>query len=209
MKKNAFTLIELLVVISIIAVLAALIMPALSGVREKGSAIQDANNLRQMGIGILAYLNDNDDQLFSTSGTTGWPDTLHGKYVPDWNVFQSPFDKRAKASGTSEEGQNVSYGVNNEGMSTSGNVSRWVSPSQTIMMAPKCTRTGSVVTFDGTSTQNVAITKPSGSASPGGTHSKGKRINALFGDSHVETLLWPRFANTDTSDTSNPRWTPY
>jgi len=67
--RRAFTLIELLVVIAIIAILAAMLLPALAKAKEKAKKVNCINNLHQLGIGFLMYLNDNRE--FIPRATSG------------------------------------------------------------------------------------------------------------------------------------------
>jgi prepilin-type N-terminal cleavage/methylation domain-containing protein/prepilin-type processing-associated H-X9-DG protein len=59
-QRRAFTLIELLVVISIIAILASLLLPAIGMVRDQAKTMRCANSQKQLAMGILAYGNDWD-----------------------------------------------------------------------------------------------------------------------------------------------------
>jgi prepilin-type N-terminal cleavage/methylation domain-containing protein/prepilin-type processing-associated H-X9-DG protein len=62
-KRQGFTLIELLVVIAIIAILLAILMPALQKVKEQGKKIVCSNNQKQIGISFNMYGSENDNKL--------------------------------------------------------------------------------------------------------------------------------------------------
>jgi len=59
--KKAFTLIELLVVIAIIAILAAILFPVFAQAKAAAKKTADLSNLKQLGLSMLLYANDNDD----------------------------------------------------------------------------------------------------------------------------------------------------
>jgi prepilin-type N-terminal cleavage/methylation domain-containing protein len=69
--RPGFTLIELLVVIAIIAILAAIILPVLSRAQERSLRTYCANNLRQIGIGMIVYAGDNNDYVISARSVDG------------------------------------------------------------------------------------------------------------------------------------------
>jgi prepilin-type N-terminal cleavage/methylation domain-containing protein/prepilin-type processing-associated H-X9-DG protein len=223
-SSRAFTLIELYVVMAMIAILISIAYPVYTSILERAKITKDMNNLRQLGLGIQTYLNDNDQVLpapITWPGTTTAP-VLYPKYISSRKVFQSPFDPRPSSeSDTAPETVPVSYSINaNMYIAATAtppgidrNMARIVSPASTILIAPKYTGDPTLVTsWAGTATNAPNLL--AGGAGTKGTHGNGTRINALFCDSHTESLVFgpAGTAGTFQDTTSNPlgrkHWDP-
>jgi prepilin-type N-terminal cleavage/methylation domain-containing protein len=136
--RSGFTLIELLVVIAVIAILAALLLPALSGAKEKGRMIVCKNNLKQIVIAWTMWVSDHDENTFpfhiravqvppgsgqytASAGTVGHPQAdnpwLHFSWISNQlataKVLICPSDRRRRMAytwGTEDLGLlNVNY----------------------------------------------------------------------------------------------------
>jgi prepilin-type N-terminal cleavage/methylation domain-containing protein/prepilin-type processing-associated H-X9-DG protein len=89
--RQAFTLIELLVVITIVGILAALIFPALAGMRGRADAARCASNLRQIGAALHSFASENNGNFPTAGKVVAWGDVDSGTQAASWMEQVSPF----------------------------------------------------------------------------------------------------------------------
>src|SRR5471030_2336473 len=119
--RQGFTLIELLVVIAIIAILAAILFPVFARARENARRASCQSNLKQIGLGMVQYVQDYDERYpigdtyadaVTTPGDTGWASVELQPYMKSVQLFGCPSDSNVNNTGAVLTSQLYSYGLN-------------------------------------------------------------------------------------------------
>jgi len=145
-KRRGFTLIELLVVIAIIAILAAILFPVFAQARDKARQTTCLSNMRQIGTGLLMYLQDYDE-IYPTVHSGAYL-VLIQPYVKNLDVWRCPSGSgKYTVSNQGINGRTTVWGVVDTGIAANGDVmggwnytipfssTRVTEPASTILMA--------------------------------------------------------------------------
>jgi len=142
-KTVAFTLIELLVVIAIIAILAAILFPVFASAREKARQTACASNEKQIGLGMLQYMQDYDEMtvcgvsesfgsgFYKYFAGLGWSAQIY-PYVKSNNVFVCPDDTTSNGGGVCSYGLNLSTTYSYKSNTLGLLASQMTAPGQTV-----------------------------------------------------------------------------
>ena len=148
MKKTAFTLIELLVVIAIIAILAAILFPVFAQARDKARATACLSNEKQMGLAMMQYVQDYDEQYPNGCGGygngMGWAGQIYN-YIKSTKVFLCPSDPI--------DTDFISYGLNNNFIIATGGAS----PNKSLSASKLTASARTVLVFEVIGNKNPSI----------------------------------------------------
>jgi prepilin-type processing-associated H-X9-DG protein/prepilin-type N-terminal cleavage/methylation domain-containing protein len=182
--RSGFTLIELLVVIAMLGLLSALVATGARSALARAATVDCLSDLRQVGIAVQLYVNDNRDRLPGTSHHVSWTNSLAG-YLGEGFIGRCPSVPRHRAR--------ITYGWNDLLASSSGeglSIHASTTPSFTMVIAELATNQSSEhFHFAGVRGGAGRLT-PNQFRSAVNVEVHNGGANYLFVDGHVETLPW-------------------
>lgn len=194
--QDGFTLIELLVVVSIVAVLAALGLPAIRNAQAGSLTVKCANNMQQLGKAALLYASDNGMCLPDSShGIESWTNSLQ-PYVSGTLTFKCPADEAKGRTRTFVINDYLTAKPCNAEDLAELNQSHLVcveKPSQTVFFMELSKGYGTNNPPDHLHLAQYypgQIGAADFASQVGVERHPGKKANYLFADAHCETLSW-------------------
>lgn len=231
-KKRAFTLIELLVVIAIIAILAAILFPVFSRARENARRSSCQSNMKQIGLGLVQYVQDYDNYYpkaitsnFGPSGNASWRQIIQ-PYIKSSQLLQCNSnpnkDTLVYASGSNgltdvyasyaansseTDAASAPDGVGVIGWQVSVNEAVVSSPAQCIAVVESTAANSAFQVRIPTGGANGSFGVETSNAAPSSGHLFSGHLgtsNFLFADGHVKSLRPLRTMNECSPATCTP-----
>lgn len=169
-RANGFTLIELLIVIAIIALLAAILFPVFSRVRENARRTACLSNMKQLGLGMMQYAQDYDEKLprgtYPNGAFTygvGWAGQIM-PHVKSIQIFKCPNEKfKAPSGDVVSYTYNISIPSNPPTLvnGISGNLSGFTAASKTVLLLESSGNYADLTTTDEIGTNAIDQHSPS------------------------------------------------
>jgi prepilin-type processing-associated H-X9-DG protein len=186
MLLASFTVVELLVVMAIIAILVSILVPSLQSAKQKAGRIKCTSNLRQIGLAVEYYKDDNEQfypirepNPYDFGNKSVYMNILGSNYMrANWGVFRCPLNKNLDAMDqrTNTLGGQMDYEMNS-GVWSMRAMSFNAATGKTMYLPARC-----VILFDYPGPHAFGYGYSPNSAHPDGG------MNAFFADGHVELV---------------------